>query len=948
MPDKYIPQEIEPKWQAQWVADGLYKTVEDPDKEKFYFLTMLPYPSGDLHIGHWYAMTPSDAAARYRRMQGYNVFFPIGFDAFGLPAENAAIKRNIHPYKWTLANIAHMRGQLRSMGAMWAWDHEAVSCDPEYYKWTQWFFLKLYDMGLAYKEFAPVDWCPTCNTTLAREQVWGDDRHCERCETPVIKRELNQWKFRTTRYAQELLDGLETVDWPERVKTMQTNWIGRSEGAEVTFTVAPDCLPDARPGEGDLVVFTTRPDTLWGATFMVLAPEHALVSRITTPPQQDQVDAYVQQASRLDEITRGAADKEKTGVFTGGYAVNPVNGARIPIWIADYVLMTYGTGAIMAVPAHDERDFDFALKFGLPIVPVIDRPDGRAKSVVWDGSVTDGFEAALQAARIAYKYLTIDGRGRFLGVPLESDAEIDAYTAILQAHLRPGHWVDIVGRRWQVVFDDAVMTLDSAEADAAIMARCHAGYEYMRQFSTTMAMWHDVAWYRDVLFHHEVGAMIHSGAFSGTPGDRAKAEVTAWLAGQGKGKAAVNYRLRDWLISRQRYWGAPIPMIDCPTCGTVPVPYGDLPVVLPEDAQFLPTGESPLKFHAGFRNVTCPKCGGDAERETDTMDTFMCSSWYHYAYVSPYYKAGQPLSPNDTPWDEAAGAYWLPVDQYTGGIEHATMHLIYTRFFTKAMRDMELVGFDEPMLRLFNQGMILGEDNEKMSKNRGNVTAPDALVARYGADTIRAYLMFIGPWELGGPWNSKGIEGVARFMNDVWSLAVDGVAQTAGLPPSDKDTRDLRRAVHQTIRDVTADIEAFKFNTVVAKLMALRNALKGARNSAIYGTAAWDEAVDSLLLMLAPIAPHIGEELWQRRHPGASVHVQRWPAWDADAAKEDVITLVVQVNGKVRGKIEVPAGVDEAAARELALADPNVQRHIAGKPVRKVIFAAGSLVNIVV
>jgi leucyl-tRNA synthetase len=480
------------------------------------------------------------------------------------------------------------------------------------------------------------------------------------------------------------------------------------------------------------------------------------------------------------------------------------------------------------------------------------------------------------------------------------------------------------------------------------MARCHAGYDYMRQFRTTMAMWNDVVWYRDVLFHHEYGAMIHSDAFSGTPGDRAKADVTAWLAARGKGKAAVNYRLRDWLISRQRYWGAPIPMIDCPTCGVVPVPYGDLPVVLPEDAQFLPTGESPLKFHAGFRNVKCPKCGGNAERETDTMDTFMCSSWYHYAYVSPYYKAGQRLSPNDTPWDEDAGAYWLPVDQYTGGIEHATMHLIYTRFFTKAMRDMELVGFDEPMLRLFNQGMILGEDNEKMSKSRGNVSAPDDLVARYGADTIRAYLMFIGPWELGGPWNSKGIEGVARFMNDVWSLVVEGVAQTAGLPPSDKDVRDLRRTVHQTIRDVTGDIEAFKFNTVVAKLMALRNTLKSARSTAIVGTAAWDEAIDSLLLMLAPIAPHISEELWQRRHPGPSIHVQRWPAWDADAAKEDVITLVVQVNGKVRGKIEVPAGVDEAAARELALADPNVQRHIAGKPVRKVIFAAGSLVNIVV
>ena len=419
-----------------------------------------------------------------------------------------------------------------------------------------------------------------------------------------------------------------------------------------------------------------------------------------------------------------------------------------------------------------------------------------------------------------------------------------------------------------------------------------------------------------------------------------------WLEARGRGHAAVNYKLRDWLISRQRYWGAPIPMIACPTCGIVPVPYGDLPVVLPEDAEFLPTGESPLKFHEGFRNVKCPQCGGDAERETDTMDTFMCSSWYQYAYVTPYYKAGQTIGPDDTPWDKAQGDYWLPVDQYTGGIEHATMHLIYTRFFTKAMRDMGLVNFDEPMKRLFNQGMILGEDNEKMSKSRGNVVAPDDLVQRYGADTIRAYLFFIGPWELGGPWNSRGIEGVSRFMQDVWNLVVDD-GQPAG-EPGQKEIRDLRRATHQTIRDVTADVEAFKFNTAVAKLMALRNTLKAARSTPIYGRDAWNEGVDSLLLLLAPIAPHLTEELWQRRHPGPSVHVQRWPRWDDEAVKEDVVTLVVQVNGKVRGKIEAPANIDEAAARELALAEPNVQRHLEDKVIRKVIVAGGKLVNIVV
>jgi leucyl-tRNA synthetase len=950
MAEKNVPKQIEPKMQRQREAGGLYHTVEDPNKEKFYFLTMLPYPSGDLHIGHWYAMTPSDAAARYRRMRGFNVFFPIGFDAFGLPAENAAIKRGAHPHKWTMENIATMRRQMRSMGAMWAWDHEAVSCDPEFYKWTQWFFRKLYDMGLAYKAFAPVDFCPRCNTTLAREQVWGDDRHCERCGTPVIKKELYQWFFRTTQYAEELLAGMETIDWPERVKTMQTNWIGRSEGAEVTFTVAPEYLEDAGAGAGDLVVFTTRPDTLWGATFMVLAPEHPLVQQISTPQQREQVSAYVAQAARMDEIQRGAVDKEKTGVFTGAYAVNPVNGARVPIWVADYVLMSYGTGAIMAVPAHDTRDFEFALKFGLSIVPVIERLDGRAKSVVWDGSLRDeaAFIAALRAARIAYQFLEIEGRGRFFGVPLASDAEMDTFTTLLLGHLNPGHWADIVGRRWQVVFDDGPVSLDSLAADEAIIARCHAGYEKMRQYRTTMEMWHATPWYRDVLFHHDYGVMINSGPLSGTPGHMAVANTVDWLAEQGRGRPAINYKLRDWLISRQRYWGAPIPMIECPTCGIVPVPYADLPVRLPEDAEFLPTGESPLKFHAGFRNVKCPQCGGDAQRETDTMDTFMCSSWYQYAYVTPYHMAGQQLGPDDTPWNKAQGDYWLRVDQYTGGIEHATMHLIYTRFFTKAMRDMGLVAFDEPMARLFNQGMILGDDNEKMSKSRGNVEAPDELVARHGADAVRAYLMFIGPWELGGSWNSKGIEGASRFLHDTWSLAVDPPGRPSSAPEGKKETRDLHRVTHQTIRDVTADLDAFKFNTAIARLMALRNTLKAARSTPLYGGAAWNEAIDSLLLLLAPIAPHMAEELWQRRHPGPSVHVQSWPAWDPEAVLEDKITLIVQVNGKVRGKIEAPADINDDDARELAMAEPNVQRHLEDKIIRKVIVAGGTLVNIVV
>jgi leucyl-tRNA synthetase len=945
--DRYNPQEIEPKWQKLWQDSALYATREDSERKKYYFLTMLPYPSGDLHIGHWYAMTPSDAAARYRRMRGNNVFFPIGFDAFGLPAENAAIKRGIHPYTWTMANIERMRGQLRSMGAMWAWDHEAVSCDPRYYAWSQWFFRKLYDMGLAYRKFAPVDFCPTCNTTLAREQVWGDDRHCERCGTPVIKKELEQWFFKITQYADELLN-FSHIDWPERIRTMQTNWIGRSEGAEVNFETE----------DGHVIsVFTTRPDTLWGATFMVLAPEHPLVSHLTTEAYREAVEEYQFQAGRQTEIERTSTDKEKTGVFIGAYAINPVNNQRIPVWIADYVLTTYGTGAIMAVPAHDERDFQFAIKFGLPIVPVIERNDDIAKSAVWDGSVKPGFGDALAAAGMAWEWIEIPERGRFYAVTLHGDELVAAYAGLLQDYLQAGHWGEIVGRGWQVVFDDARLTLDSTAADAAIMARCHAGYSYMRQFRTTMEMWYAVPWYRDVLSHHEYGTMINSGSFSGTPGDVAKARIIHWLADHGLGKGAVNYKLRDWLISRQRYWGAPIPMIYCQQCGIVPVPYEDLPVELPIDAVIPPTGENALKFYEGFRHVKCPKCGGDAERETDTMDTFMCSSWYNYAYVTPYYKAGQPLRIDDTPWDPEQGAYWLPVDQYTGGPEHATMHLLYTRFFTKAMRDMGLVPFGEPMTRLFNQGIILGPDGNRMSKSHGNVVAPDEYVQRHGADAVRAYLMFIGPWDAGGPWNFQGIEGVRRFLERVWSTVLDPMDGRGREAASHEDlntqTRALRQRTHQTIRKVTEDIEAFKFNTLLAALMEFNNYLIRARETCVCDTPAWQEAVDSLVLLLAPITPHITEELWQRRHPNAafvaadSVHVQPWPAWDPELARTDSITLVVQINGKVRERLEVPAEIGEDAARAAALGSPTVQRWLEGKTVQKVIFAGGKLINIV-
>ena len=930
MTESYVPQEIEPKWQERWSKDELYRATIHADEPKHYALTMLPYPSGNLHIGHWYAITPSDVHARYMRMQGYNVLFPMGFDAFGLPAENAAIQRGIHPHEWTLSNVANMRRQLETMGTMIDWDREAVSCLPGYYRWTQWFFLKLHEMGLAYRKKAPVDFCPKCNTTLAREQVWGDDRHCERCETPVIKKELSQWFWRITNYADELLDFSE-IDWPERVSTMQTNWIGRSQGADVTFT--------AETGDS-FVIFTTRPDTLWGATFMVLAPEHPLVKKLTSPESADAVAEYQYQAARQSEIERQAADKEKSGVFIGAYAINPVNQTRIPIWISDYVMMTYGTGAIMAVPSHDERDFQFALKFGLPIIPVIDRIDGTTKSLIAQDAVTDGFDAALTEA--SFEFSETDGD---LRVAMDRD-QVDTYVKLIQANLKPGYWTSVAGGSWLFVFDDGVVPFDSLEADEKIRSRCQKLTPSLPGKQSVMEILWDVEYYRDVLIHAEHGAMINSGRFTGTPGEVATERVTHWLEEQGIGKFAVNYHLRDWLISRQRYWGAPIPIVYCDKCGIVPLAYEDLPVVLPEDAEFLPTGESPLRYHEAFLHTICPKCGGPATRETDTMDTFVCSSWYHYAYLSPYYKDDEPTHADSTPVDPEEMAYWAPVDIYTGGIEHATMHLIYTRFFTKAMRDMGIVDFDEPMLKLRNQGLILGEDGEKMSKSRGNVVAPDDLVSRYGADTVRGYLMFGWRWEQGGPWDPNGIGGVYRWVNRVWSLILDSEGGAGN--PSKKDIVDLRRWTHKTIERVTRDVEQFAFNTIIAGLMEFTNALQKAKKTSVYGTDAWTEAIDTLMLLLAPSTPHLAEELWSRTGHRYSIHNQSWPEFDAALAADEIITLIVQVNGKVRARLQLPADVTEDTARESALNEENIRRTLADKTVRRVIYVPGRLVNIVI
>jgi leucyl-tRNA synthetase len=922
-PERYIPANIEGKWQKKWEADGLYRATIDHTKQKFYALTMLPYPSGNLHIGHWYAMTPSDARARFKRMQGYNVMFPMGFDAFGLPAENAAIQRNIHPKKWTYSNIANMRKQMRSMGNMFDWEREAVSADPKYYKWTQWYFLQLVKHGLAYKKFSPVDWCPHCNTTLAREQVVGDKRVCERCGTPVIKKSLDQWYFRITKYADELLK-FDGIDWPDRIRALQTNWIGRSEGAHVTFR--------SERGDG-IEIFTTRPDTLWGATFLVLAPEHPLVAELTTPEHKRAVTKYVAEVTRRTDVERESTDKdkEKTGMFTGAYAVNPVNGAKVPIWTADYVLMTYGTGAIMAVPAHDERDFQFALKFGLPIIPVIDRNDNLTKSFALAGTMKEGFAEALTEENIPFEEKQ---HSLYITVPPQKVAR---YVEMAQNFVKPGSWNEVIGTHWAMVFGPGdVMHLDSAESDRKIMERCHQLEPNVRKARTTMEMWWGVEFFHDALYHNEYGKMIHSGDFNGTPGSSAKTEVIAWLEKKGYGRGAIIYRLRDWVISRQRFWGAPIPIIYCPEHGQVPVPDEQLPVKLPDKVEWKPTGESPLKLHPSWAKTKCPICGKPATRDTDTLDTFMCSSWYFLRYLSPDYTEG--------PYDPEEYNYWMPVDTYTGGVEHAVMHLLYSRFFHKALRDMGLGTGAEPMLQLRNQGQILGPDGQRMSKSRGNVIDPDKQVKKYGADVVRAYLMFGYRWADGGPWGTENIEGVSRWLNRVWTLVTE--TSPAG-QASAADARAVKRLTHQTIKKVSADFEAFEFNTIISALMTFTNALYKFR-ATVEGQPEWDEAITTMLKLMAPVTPHVAEELWARRKGPYSIHTQAWPVFDAAAAAEDEVTLVLQVNGKVRDRITMPAGLSEEDARAAALANESVKRYLEGKEPQKVIVVPGRLVNVVV
>ncbi len=815
---RYNPREIEKKWQQRWAKDKLYEVNDDDPRPKWYALTMFPYTSGDLHIGHWYAMAPSDVHARFKRMQGYNVLHPMGFDAFGLPAENAAIKRGIHPFTWTMQNVENMRRQLKSIGAIYDWNREVVTCLPEYYKWTEWFFLKLYEHDLAYRAKAPVNWCPQCQTVLANEQVL-EGGFCERCGAGVIHRDLEQWFFRITKYADELMQH-DGIDWPERIKIMQRNWVGRSEGTDISFA-----LDHPGVAEKEIRVFTTRPDTVFGVTFMVLAPEHPLVAKLTIPEKKAEVESYIARSRRATEIERLSTEREKDGVFIGAYVVNRLNGEKVPIWIADYVLMSYGTGAVMGVPAHDERDFAFAQRYSLPIRVVIAPPD-------WDGG----------------------------------------------------------------------------ELEEAFI---------------------------------EAGNMVNSGQFNGTPSESGIDVVTDFLDEKGWGRRTTSYRLRDWLISRQRYWGAPIPIIYCEKCGIVPVPEKDLPVLLPEDAEFKPTGESPLKYHEKFVNTICPRCSAPAKRETDTMDTFMCSSWYFLRYTSPDYDVA--------PFEVDRVKSWLPVNLYTGGAEHAVMHLLYSRFFIKAIRDIGLVDFGEPFTRLFNQGVIIVE-RQKMSKSRGNVITPDDYVSELGADAVRTYLMFIGPWEQGGEWDDSGISGVTRWLNRLWNLVLTDYHQRkdVSLEVIQSAERELTRFTHQTIRRVTDDMERMRFNIMVAALMEFSNYLTKVAETRAVSASAWEESINCLLRLLAPATPHLAEELWQGTGREYSIHNQRWPKWDATLAKEEEITLVVQINGKLRDRMLVPASTTEVEAMQIAAESTRVQPYLGGKKIIKRIYVPGRLVNFVV
>lgn len=962
---RYDPQQIEPKWQAVWATADLWAAPDKPKQNKAYIIPMFPYPSADgLHVGHARPYTAADIWSHFERYHGKAVLHATGWDAFGLPAENAAIKKKVHPTKNTAANIENYRRQLKSLGISYDWNREVNTSDPAYYKWTQWIFAQLFKAGLAYRASGWQWWCPKDKTVLANEQVV--DGKCERCDSEVTKKELTQWYFKVTEYADELIDSLDDLDWPESIKTMQRNWIGRSEGAEVRFAT------DA----GDLTVYTTRPDTLFGATYMVLAPEHELVEKLTTKAQATAVTEYVAQAKRESEISRTATDKEKTGVFTGSYAVNPVNQEKIPIWIADYVLASYGTGAIMAVPAHDQRDYEFAQKFDLPITPVIEPTAGEPQG---DEVEKDAVIVALRNPKDG-KILALDwgppqdrwGGTLLIGGGVERGenpvkaavreiAEETGYVDVklVKQSTAKGHGYFFSNVKNQnylahctgLLFELVSEKKGTTKLDKGEQGKFTPAWIDPRKVSSLINDSIHATFYRQLVFdecYSGEGVMINSGKYDGLPSDQAREKIVAELEKKKVAKAQTGYKLRDWLISRQRYWGTPIPIVHCEKCGPQAVPEKDLPVELPEIEDYLPTGDgrSPLAKVKSFVETKCPKCGGPAERETDTMDTFADSSWYFLRYPNP--------RESKAAWSQANVKAWLPVDTYVGGADHAVLHLIYARFWTMALADLKLIDFREPFRSLRHHGMIQAADGRKMSKSLGNVVSPDEIIEALGADTLRVYEMFIGPYDQAADWSDRTIEGTHRFLKRVWAFG----QELAKEPPQASGTSStsaaidqaaLNRATARAVKNVTRSIERFRFNTAVSALMEALNEfteLKEADGFAL--PAEWKTHFERFLVLLSPFAPHLAEELWHELGNSESIFKQSWPEVDESALATDTATVVVQVNGKVRTSLQLPVGVSEAEAQKAALAEANVKKFTDGKPVKKTIYVPDKILNLVV
>jgi leucyl-tRNA synthetase len=926
----YTPRAFEAGRQQEWEQAGLFAAEEDPTRPKFYCLEFFPYPSGDgLSVGHCRNYIPTDVISRFMRMRGYTVLHPMGWDAFGEPTENAAIQRRESPRALTDRFTATYKRQMRMVGLSYDWTREIDSSRPDYYRWTQWFFLLLYRRGLAYRATQWQWWCAVCQTTMSESEVSERDgeRFCWRDHPGVTRRRIPAWLFRITAYADRLLADLRDLDWPEETRRMQEHWIGRSEGAEVVF----------RSERGDpLPAFTTRPDTVFGITFLALAPEQELVERLTTPEHRDEVEAYVQRAARTGEIERRSTAREQSGVFTGSFAVNPVNGARVPVYVADYVLPGHGTGIVMGVPAHDRRDFEFALAAGLPVLPVIAPADGEARSYLRHGTFAPRLGEELRAAGLSY---TERGGGLLVTLPERDRAR---YVDRVRRHLAPDSWTEVIGAGWQFVFGDgAVLEVATLADERRVLDRCRALAPAVRARRTVAELLWSVPFYRDLLCHDAHGTMINSGPLTGTPGDAAEARTIAWLAERGFGRHRVSYRMHDWVISRQKYWGTPIPIVFCARCGEVSVPEEQLPVTLPPLEDISPPGDgrSALARAAAWVQTTCPTCGGPAARETDTLGGFACSSWYYLRFTSPH-ETGRPFDPERM-------RFWMPVDLYVGGAEHAVMHLLYARFWYKVMGDAGLgVPGSEPFPRLRHQGQVLAADRQRMSKSRGNVITPDEIVERFGADSLRVYELFMAPFEHTTRWSEEGISGCHRFLRRVWELVLGTHADAAGERFAAPDEA-LARLLHQTIRRTTRDIERFRFNTMVAGLMEFTHALVERRRGGRWRTRPFQEAVATLPVLLAPVAPFMAEELWQRTGHAGSVHTRPWPTWDEELARAPTATIVVQVNGRVRDRFAVPAGTAEDEVKRQALARPRVRRLVPHPGGARVISVPGRLVNVV-